>query len=326
MKILKNPVRNPIRIQHISEFSEKIFKKYQIRRNFNWLTDLIFRKFVNLENSDQKIRNIHRFFFDLNFKFIKQSINIAPSRQNIIISGSSGIVSPGYPGDRETVRTYHEKPVNIFQRIREQGMRSLIFRSSISGDRGIVNNIQDRQNIIISGSSGIVSPGYPGDRETVRTYHEKPVNIFQRIREQGMRSLIFRSLVSRNSNLIHDMPAGSSEIFRSIMNIYHNEKGAIYPDQSLYIATKRKPLIFSGVSNDIMLDSPDLIYKKKFSDTIDKTEKPHDEEKIIADKSEILKITSSLKEHVHDIGLIAEEVYGIIEKKIEIEKDRRGIF
>ena len=115
------------------------------------------------------------------------------------------------------------------------------------------------------------------------------------------------------------------------MNTYHNEKGTIYPDQSLYIANKRNPLIFSGVSNDIMLDSPDLIYKKKFSDTIDKTEKPQDEGKITADKSEILKITSSLKEHVlkehvHDFGLIAEEVYGIIEKKIEIEKDRRGIF
>jgi hypothetical protein len=50
------------------------------------------------------------------------------------------------------------------------------------------------------------------------------------------------------------------------------------------------------------------------------------EKSISPENSNISNYDISRDKEVQDIGLIAEEVYDLIEKKIEIEKDRRGLF
>jgi hypothetical protein len=276
-------------------------------------------------------------------------------RPKTSIPGSSGSISRVISGDREIIRIPGEKPVNIFQRINEYS-QDLVFRGSVKEQPGIIKEIPvipERPKTSISGSSGSVSPVISGDREIIRIPGEKPVNIFQRINEYTQNSLTFRASVQVQPGIIKEIPVISERpktsisgspgsvsriIFgnRGFNRIYDEEPVDTfdringYSQNSLIFRRSERensPIIYPevDVSKNNELNSLELVYKKHLPETINDSIKPLEEKIITSENRIISKITTSIEEHIHDTEMIAEEVYELIEKKIEIERDRRGI-
>jgi hypothetical protein len=105
-------------------------------------------------------------------------------------------------------------------------------------------------------------------------------------------------------------------------------RNIVYNNQNVDTREKEHKSIYSGnVSNELFLKSQELVMKKSIPYAIGRNMRISESEKSISpENSNISNYGISRDKEVQDIGLIAEEVYDLIEKKIEIEKDRRGLF
>ena len=97
-----------------------------------------------------------------------------------------------------------------------------------------------------------------------------------------------------------------------------------------HVQKKRNSSGLQDGTSDIYYNSLDMVHKKPFVQKIDANLEVDEflppENKNSTRLSESLIKESSVETQTREISMIAEKVYKIIEKKISIEKDRRGLF
>ena len=270
-----------------SDISEKIRNKYKIKKNHFWLSNLIFRK---------------------------------------ILKRKTGIFCTIFPS-----QTGKETILNQRNAICNYGKRSwnILYRNILNKYEGMRS--QNIHKVILATSYQVYPafPGYepvtiPGSQQESRSKRISTVYNYGK----GTWNILYRNILNKYEGM-------RSQNIHKVISVPSFPKYHISPYASPgheYVSNARSWKFngFQGFENpkkfsrELHYKSPEpVLIKASKPDTVEpEDEKSRSIKKTISENNNHL----SNKEQEQEIEKIAERVYDLIEKKIEIEKDRRGLF